>query len=406
MKSRNLPPGALKSKGRILALCLFILWNHPLESDTSMPPMDGAKALDSKGDVTSLVATIEAAAALHAVPDEEVRAGLLVRFRGEAEVAQRAFARLAELGEAGLKALAQLLRHPRAQVRQNAAHYLGLIGGPQIVLPLMTVLRDASPGVRDQAVWALGRSASNVALGLLRYSKFRDPSLLVRSHAATWLEMLQQVLEVERLPDPVEQQQRLVALAKYAYVRERLVQRGTEVVPALIAALDHPDLAVAVGAAKVLAQIGDERALEPLFARYQATLEGESVAAFAEALANFRHPAVWPYLLRLLELDNPSAEYQALCGLRRWEHPDREAVILNFLERQVAAGAHLEKVTGNTTTVNPVAEACVLLGELGSMASLPLLERIAAEAPPEENIVHSLARQSWARVRARIGGQE
>ncbi|HIE53379.1 MAG TPA: HEAT repeat domain-containing protein [Armatimonadetes bacterium] len=352
------------------------------------------------GPLEDAIATVERLAR-YCLPDKQVRAGLFLPFQGRAREAQEALATLVAAGKQGIPGLNRLLQHERAQVRQNAAHGLGLIADPAIVSPLSSALADRNSGVRDQVVWALGRSASPAAVDLLRRASERDKNPTVRGNARQWLDLLEKIVAADRLPKEKRLQQ-YIPLLKYSYAGERVaLVFGSEAVPALIAALKDQDPAIVRGAAETLATIGDPQGLEPIYRAYLEAPAGERLASLAKALALFAHAEVWPYLCRLLNSGSSSAEYWALRGMRRFNHPDRQRVVLEFLREKVEQGEHRRVRRGDEVTVNSVAEACQLLGAIGDAEALPLLEQIAAEAPAN-GLIKPLARRSCQRLKARL----
>jgi len=349
------------------------------------------------------------AVADQSLPDDRIRAGLVFPFRGRTAAAREALEKLVERGEAAIPVLARLLGHERAQVRHNAAQALGLLAQPDIVPPLLAALRDPNPGVRDQVAWALGRSGHPAALEALEELRQTDPDLKVRSQAGESYDLLAQVVKIDQRPTLEERIAGFVGLVKQGYAQIRLARIGEPAVEPLLKALHDPDLSLSVGAAQTLARIGDVRALEPIYLRFEASRQdgnGASVASYARALAEFRHPAVWPYLLRLLGSGDPAGEFWALQGIRRVPHEDRQEVVLAFLQKKVEQGEHRKPVRRGRTAENTVAEACQLLGDLGDARALPLLARVAQEAPANRSIVRSVARQSCEKVRAREGEGE
>lgn len=384
-------PTGTRSPWRIEVLLLFLWIAAGTEPASPSSPSDPA----------ALVTLVQNLAA-QAVPDERVQAGYFLAFRGALKPAGEAMEQLAALGLAALPALTKLLQHERAQVRQNAAHYLGVIQGPQIVPPLARALQDANPGVRDQAVWALGRSASPAAVPLLDRARGDDPDLQVRRRAAVEYRFLVRFLEAEKAPTLEQRVAQLVPLTAHDLARSRLVEIGAPAVPSLIAALEDPDPAVADGAAATLAAIGDERGLAPLMDHYRASLQEGPRAAFAEALASYRHPSAIAYWQQLLQGPDPVGQYWGLRAIAASDRPDRQRMILDFLEQQVARGEHRRSAGLGRTQVNPTAEACQLLGEIGDEQALALLRRIIADVPEDQNIIRPLAERSCKQIEERL----
>ncbi|MCC7494231.1 MAG: HEAT repeat domain-containing protein [Fimbriimonadaceae bacterium] len=348
-------------------------------------------------------------------PDAQVTPNKAPLFRGNLQPARDALEQLAALGDPAIPALANLLRHPRAQARANAAAGLSKIGGPATAGPLIGASTDPVAGVRYQVALALGYSGSAQALQALN-TLAGDKINEVRSAAITTGAVLREILMAEAAETPEARVAELVKLAPNDAAVRRLVRLGAAAVQPLIAALNSDDKGVVAGAAKALALIGDPAGLEPLWQKYEASLKATPQSTFAQALAGYRHAQVFDYLLKLLNtVDLPAdagpapyalseAQYYALERLASIDHPQRAAVTAAFLEKLLAKGAHKEVIRNAEAAVNPVATACEVLGKVGDKSALPLLERVISEAPaPEKSIVKPIAQRAKAAIEQRGG---
>lgn len=328
-------------------------------------------------------------------------------FRGDLEPARQALEQLAGMGEAAVPALAQLARHRSAHLRANVAWALSRIGGPAVVGPLLDLSDDPSDAVRYQTALALGYTASAQALTALNRLA-GDKNNAVRSAGIQTGGELREILAAEEAETADAKFAALVNLTVNDAACRRLIGYGAEAVPALLAALGAEDDGVVAGAAWCLAQIGDPRGMQPLFDKFMATLGATPQLKFAQALADYRNPDVWPYLVKLLETEAvdavPMAQYYALERMQRLEHADRLKVIHAFLQRMIAKGEHKKESRGPQTEVSTVGAAANALAAIGDASSLPLLETLINEAPAaEKSIVKPLAERAKTAIQARVG---
>jgi hypothetical protein len=138
-------------------------------------------------------------------------------------------------------------RDPRPEVRQEAAHLLGLRGEAGAAPHLLAALNDEKPGVRVQAAKALGRlgvaSAAPALVGALRAHDEELASQVRHALLHIGPQAVPALLEGARSPDAWVRWHALRALGELHDVRG---------VPALVKALADPDHAVAWMAAREL----------------------------------------------------------------------------------------------------------------------------------------------------------
>jgi cyclophilin family peptidyl-prolyl cis-trans isomerase/HEAT repeat protein len=244
-------------------------------------------------------------------------------------VRRRAALALGRLGDArGVRNLVPLLRDPDASVAATAAFALGQLGDTASVAPLAAALRDPRAGVAAEAAYALGKLASPAAAVTRRALLPRaDPSAVPepvgsallaawRSRRPADLEPLlrwttapdpevrwRAAYALTRRPDP-RATPALRALASDADARVRAVAvRGltapladssgvgaAAVLPLLARALDDPDYAVRVNAARALGSYHDPAAAAALRAAVASGRPHLRVAAM-ESLGRIGRPA-------------------------------------------------------------------------------------------------------------------
>src|SRR5947207_2174430 len=156
--------------------------------------------------------------------------------------------------------LIEALKHPIADVRENATKALGQIKDPSVVPALIDTLHDPDVKVRGGTVWALGQIKDPSAVPAL-INALRDPDSDVRDSTAQAL---------GQIKDPSAVPALIGALSDpYADIRNNAVQALGEIkdpsaVPALIGALLDPDLAASRSAAEALGKIKNPSAISAL----------------------------------------------------------------------------------------------------------------------------------------------
>jgi HEAT repeat protein len=136
--------------------------------------------------------------------------------------------------------LIKALSYPRdAKIRYTAAAALGIVGGQPAVNPLINALNDNNIAVRHAAARALGEIRDIRAINPL-IAALKDNTLI--DHP-----FINELIDTQEAP--------IWALKKI----------GEPTIQPLISALKDNDN-VYIGAVKVLAEIGDKRAVEPLIA--------------------------------------------------------------------------------------------------------------------------------------------
>ena len=173
---------------------------------------------------------------------------------------------LARIGRPALTSLLAALRHDAWVLRLHACEALGKIGAEEAVEPLCrAMLQDRDTAVRQDAAKALGGIRSPMALDALTAAL---TDLDVRPFAVEALGRLKDPRAVETLIDVVTGKGRPVNVRKIAAC-------GSE-----SGELDIEEMEVQIFAIGGLAEIGDDRAIEPLIRALKDTrLRAASAAA-------------------------------------------------------------------------------------------------------------------------------
>lgn len=364
--------------------------------------MVGAAGAQEDANLNQLVTRIEGrVGAMRADADLPVSRAAI--FRGPLASLRADIETLAAAGDAGVPGLTRLLGSNNGQLRANAAYGLGLVGLPSAAPALAAAAHDLLGGVRYQIAWALGNTGSAMALPALNeLASDREPA--VAATAVTAAGQLRDVLNAESAETPAQRIADLIPLASSQPAQYKLATYGAQAVPALIAALTNEDRAVTTGAANTLARIGDPSGLEPLSARFIATVDaGAPEFKFAQALAEYNNAAaVWPYLTALLDSTSPTVQQIALGRIARLDNPARLTVLQAFLDKAVNAGLHTATPAANEMQVNTVATAAEILGLIGDTSFVPILNRIINEAPDaDKSIVKPIAEAALRAIHER-----
>lgn len=201
-----------------------------------------------------------------------------------------------------LPALIRRLRDRKPAVRQAAAHSLRRFGSVEAVSALCIALRDRKWPVREAAAKALGDLQDPKAVGPL-IETLQDRSWQVRQAAIGALGTVRDPRAirplVKALGDERVYEAAIQALAKY----------GADAVEDLLVALDDERPAVQARTARVLAQVQDRRAVDPLVKLLRHREKSVRITAI-KALGRSRSTAAVAPLVRMLD-DTASEVRQA-----------------------------------------------------------------------------------------------
>jgi len=273
-------------------------------------------------------------------------------------------------------ALLSALRGEFYTVRGRAARALGAIGDQQTVRPLLEALKDPELEVRTEAVKAVGKFKNPETFDNMADLLLEDPQIEVRQAAAMALSETRHPQAVPylvlALRDPFWWYEREGAAELLLKAIEGL---GTLAVEALLEALTDSEGTVRRYAARLLGQIHDPSAIQPLgLALYDTHFEVGRVAA--ESLARFG-----PQGLKVLAetLHHPEAwlRQHAIAGLTLSGDKRIIPVILDMLkdpDREVQK------------------QAIQSLGILKDSRAVPILQAIAIDRRDRE--MSALARES------------
>jgi HEAT repeat protein len=157
--------------------------------------------------------------------------------------------------------LVELLNDPNPEVRQTAAMALGKIARPHAAPALVEKLRDPDPVVRRESAWALGNLGDEVTdqAGVALVKRLGDPSDEVKAAAAQALGGMRATPDlVERLTETLR---RGDVPTKRATIQALALLEAPASYQALVEALRDDDARVRQGAIAALGELGDARAL-------------------------------------------------------------------------------------------------------------------------------------------------
>ncbi len=215
---------------------------------------------------------------------------------------------LGELGDprALQPLITALQRDKNSLVRDWAAEALGKIGDKRAVEPLITALKDESSSVPIFAAEALGRIGDVQAVEpiiMLLDSHFIDTR-------TTAMEALAKIGDVRAVKPIVSALCRADSQAEIEIrwgATAALVKIGKPAVESLISALNNSDAKIRAIIAKILGEIGDQRAVEPLVARLE-NPSSEELIDIVEALSKIGDERA------LGELERMMHEYRSRSG--------------------------------------------------------------------------------------------
>jgi HEAT repeat protein len=261
-------------------------------------------------------------------------------------------------------------------VRARAALALGRIGETRAMQPLLHALRDPEADVRTAACLALGYFKDPSTFDDITNVLLDDPRIEVRQAAARALGNTQHpaalVYLLEALHDSYWWYEREQAAAELLAAIEKM---GIAAVGPLIEALHDKEGTVRKFAARLLGNLGDPRAIEPLgMALYD--MHHEVGKAAAESLARFGLPAL-DVLVEASGHPEMWIRIHAAEALSRIRDARITPVLLHMLndpEREVRK------------------QVIRALGELNDPRAAPALQDIVSNRADRE--LHTIAKQS------------
>ena len=299
--------------------------------------------------------------------------------------------------------LIDLAGTPDAALAEAALQALGEIGG----MPAMTALQEARSAApserRDQVTRALLRALEQtdsttdpdaVAAAYHALYAAREPLLVRVAAFAGWVRLEGEraaPLILRTLEDPAPELQGLAAhyirtlkgadltaacaarlsqadAAVQVALLAALAERGDRLAkPAVLAALQRPELQVREAAAAALEKLGSAAEIEPL-ALAAAKASGPEHDTLCASLSRLPGDEVGPALLKTLAHAHP--------GVRR------AAIRALTLRREPGAGLRVI-AAGNDPDANVRLEACAALPDLVEVSSLPRLVGLLARAPTD-----------------------
>lgn len=198
---------------------------------------------------------------------------------------------LVQIGSPALQALGEASRDPDAEVRWRAVVALSLTGTVDAIDPLAGRLGDPDPYVRGRAAIGLG-SLGKPALGKCM-AALSDPDGKVRTGAALALGLCGDPEAVGVLLAALVSGDPMLAEAAEKGLMEARAQADA-VVPGLLPLLQHPAPEIRRRVARLLGELGDERAIQhlgPLAVSGEPEERAVAAAAIRAISRRRRHPA-------------------------------------------------------------------------------------------------------------------
>lgn len=210
-------------------------------------------------------------------------------------------------GTEAVESLCQaLLTDDQSSVRDAAAEALGKIGDVAAVEPLCQVLvTDKGRQVRIETVRALGKIGDSKASSSLAKALVFDGDNVVRTSAAEALDGL------GWKPD-TEKEKVFYWLAKTKH--DQILQMKQAAVPVLLEALDHEDADIQSAGVRLLGQLGEGRAAEPLCEIMMTTKNYSLRKEAAEALGQIGNSDSVEPLCQILVTDDRTEVRRAAAG--------------------------------------------------------------------------------------------
>ncbi len=303
----------------------------------------------------------------------------------------------------------EALDSPDLFVRRDATEALGKLGNKRAIETLINKLSDSSSGVSSNAAEALGRLGNKRAVEPL-IKALGDPDSYVRRDAAEALGRLGNKRAVEPLITRLSDSNSNIR-SNAAQALERLGATKEQIVAGYIEALDSSDLDVRRDAARILGELGNKRAVEPLINRLSDSNSNirSNAAQALKKLNAAKKQMVVGYVEALdspdLDVRRDAAEALGRLGNKRAVEPLIKALgDPNFCVREHAAEA-LGRL-GDKRAVEPLIkalgdpdsyvrrDATEALGRLGDKRAVePLINRLSdSDSNIRSNAAQALGR--------------
>lgn len=232
--------------------------------------------------------------------------------------------------EAVIPLFVSAVSDPSARVREQACLALRY-STPQAIPALMQALFDEAPGVRLEAVIALGSLDASEAFDPIAELMRSDPDEEVRCHAASALSDLRDPRAAERLSTPGDATETLRARA--ARIEALGATHSAAALPALCEALHDAEAEVRLSAARGMTSLlaftreAVSSAL-PALCGAAADLDRDVRCQVIEALAQLEDPQAVPTLLRAVADPDAEVRAQAYLALPRATSSGLEDVLI------------------------------------------------------------------------------
>lgn len=289
-----------------------------------------------------------------------------------------------ELPEAVIPLFISAVSDPSARVREQACLALRY-STPQAIPALMQALADEAPGVRLEAVIALGSLDASEAIDPIAELMRSDPDEEVRCYAASALSDLSDPRAAERLSAPGDDATETLR-ARAARIWALGATHSASALPTLCEALHDAEAEIRLSAVQGMKSLlaftreGVSSAL-PALCEAAADLDRDVRCQVIEALALLEDPQAVPTLLRAVADPDAEVRAQAYLALPRATSNDLEDVLIAGLG------------DADTGVQRAAAKGLALCGPLGRWREmLPYLKDPANDALARGSLVEAVAR--------------
>jgi len=300
--------------------------------------------------------------------------------------------------------------------RRFAVEDLGDLGDVRAVEPLIPVLFDPVPAIREAAVDALKAIGGEETVSAV-VPALRTDNAAVRNAASEILQTIGEpaIPQLEKLLEDDDVDVRKFAVDIMAVIGSPLAEK------AFVRALEDRDVNVSAAAAEALGEIGSHASVEPLVqslkasswtrcsvakslgqiggaeaarALQQLTRDDDPMVVFTavEALGSVRDAAAIESLLPLLKHENQLIVNKAIASIEQIED-EMPAEMWNQLRGQISVDTILALLRDSAATLRR--HAIALLGRIGvEEAVSPLIDVLLADENREDDEIRELAIRS------------
>jgi len=315
--------------------------------------------------------------------------------------------------------IAELIRdllNSDESTRRFAVEDLGDLGDVRAVEPLIPVLFDPVPAIREAAVDALKAIGGEETVSAV-VPALRTDNAAVRNAASEILQAIGEpaIPQLEKLLEDDDKDVRKFAVDIMTVIGSPLAEK------AFVRALEDRDVNVSAAAAEALGEIGSHASVEPLVqslkasswtrcsvakslgqiggaeaarALQQLTRDDDPMVVFTavEALGSVRDPAAIESLLPLLKHENQLIVNKAIASIEQIED-DIPPDVWNRLRGQISVDSIVALLRDPAATLRH--RAAALLGQIGAEEAVkPLVHVLLADENREDDEIRELAIRS------------